>query len=139
MQLPHDVPAPASVATLALNQVLHALLLPLSPQAVMNAVMSPAAHTPWLATAGAYVGGVKPDVLVGGHASEASPPSSPLLEPPLLEPDEDPLLLPLLLPDPELLPEASGFDELLLEDPQASVKAAARDAAIRPNDWLGDI
>jgi hypothetical protein len=50
--------------------------------------MSMAEQTPWWATAGTYVGALKPDVSIGGQFS--GPPSSPESPPPLLDP---PLLL----------------------------------------------
>jgi hypothetical protein len=54
MQLPQLVPASLADATFAASQPLQAVASYMSPQAVMNAWMSPALHTPWCATAGTY-------------------------------------------------------------------------------------
>jgi len=51
MQLPQAVPAPASDMTLLLNQLKHVLGSNLSPQTLINAVISAAEQTPWFAVA----------------------------------------------------------------------------------------
>jgi hypothetical protein len=74
---------------------------------------------------------MKPETLTSQLAASL-PPSS---EAPPEELDELP---PLLLPEPELLPASGGGPLVLLEE-HATATDAPSDAAIRPNQWLGDI
>ena len=139
MQLPHGVPAPPSLkGRFAVCQALQRAAVPLSPQAVVNAEMADALHTPLPSGGtGDAVSGVYPVVgerHAGGPASTVPPLDEPLDDPPLDEPLEEPLDEPLPepplplppeleppLPPPEpLLAEASGLlTTPLVEDEQA--------------------